>query len=236
MRVRFTYQELADAGRVYAPLCDKLLEVLRRSNPEIELDYLKGYTYFSVLCHSVIAYDRCFWQLAKNGEVIAAYPLIRLQADTLRVLIAEYLYPNRVLDSIYNKARDFNQIKVNGEKLSPSIIMDKANELFSRFKEIYQRYNQFAHPSIKHNLSWLNKQNTKYDTEAREMRRAHQTIKRTVGEWDMLYLNQCIVHILLLILVEGYKAAGMNWSALLKQVNRSHPDIKSAKKDESETV
>ena len=110
MRVRFTYQELTDTGKGYAPLCDKLLYVLKRSNPDIELEYLKGYTYFSVLCHSVIAFDKCFWQLAKNGEVIAAYPLIRLQADTLRVLIAEYLYPNRVLDSIYNKARGLTRM------------------------------------------------------------------------------------------------------------------------------
>lgn len=230
MRVRFTYQELADAGKVYAPLCDKLLYVLKRSNPDIELEYLKGYTYFSVLCHSVIAYDRCFWQLAKAGEVIAAYPLIRLQADTLRVLIAEYLYPNRVLDSIYSKGRDLNQIKINGEKLSPAVIMDKANELFSRFKEIYQRYNQFAHPSIKHNLSWLNKKFTKDDMEAREMRRAHKTIKRTVGEWDMMYLNQCIIHILLLILDNGYKAIGFNRDNLEKHIKRSHPDIKNLNK------
>lgn len=222
MKARFTFRELYDSGSMYAPLVEEVNELLIKLNPELELDYMKGYTNYSVLIHNVIAYNRCFWQLATAGEVYTAYPLIRLQADNVRLLVAEYLYPNKVLSATYDSGKDLNQIKAEqGITLSNAELNEKIGTLFVRFREIVKLYNQYAHPSKKHNLSWFNKSNK--DEEAKEMRKAHRTIKRTVGEWDMVYLNRCIVHTLFLIKDRAIKSLG-GGGVKEKDLMRSHPD------------
>lgn len=229
MKARFTYRDLYDSGSIYAPILDVLNELIIKLNPEQELDYMKGYTNYSVLLHNVIAYNRCFWQLAKAGEVYTAYPLIRLQADNVRVLVTEYLYPNQILSAVYDNGKELNQIKAEqGKTLSNFELNEKTKSLYTRFLDIVHLYNQFAHPSKKHNLSWFNKQNK--NEEAREMRRAHKTIKRTVGEWDMVYLNQCIIHTLLLIKDRTIKALGGK-GVKENDLIRSHPDFIRAEKE-----
>ena len=157
-------------------------------------DYLPGYSYFDVLIHNINAYNRCFFDLAKRGEIVAAYPLVRLVADNLKIMVAEYLYPEKILPSIFENGRELNQIKVNGEKLKPSEINDKIKELYPEYPEIYTTYSSYVHPSKEGNI--LAKV-FRDDIEAqKEIQHSLRTIKRTKAEWDLVKLNRFITDII----------------------------------------
>jgi hypothetical protein len=188
-RRRFTYRNLYDSGSFYTPVVSRVEKLQILLYPESELSYLKSYTYCSLLFYNIIGYNRCFQLLAKAGELSSAYPLIRLQADNLKILVAEYMYPNKILSSLYDKGKELTDIKIKGEQLKASEINDAVEEMFTGYKEIYQKYSLYIHPSEKHNLRWLNRSNK--DEEAL-MRKAKRTIKRSPAQSDMILVNQFI--------------------------------------------
>lgn len=193
-RRKFTYRNLSDAGSFLTPVLSRIEQLQVLLNPELELGYLKGYTYYSLILHNVIVFDRCFSTLAKEGELEAAYPLIRLQADNLKVLVAEYLYPNRILPAIFGKGKELTDIQIKGKVLKQSELNTAVEDKFSGFKEIYQNYSLYVHPSEKHHLKWINKKVK--DEETKMIRRAKRTIKRTPAQTDMIRLNQFIEDLL----------------------------------------
>ena len=165
--------------------------------------YLKEYSYFSSLIHNIIAYNRCFYELASKGEIVAAYPLLRLVADNLKIMVAEYLYPEKILPNIFEKGKDLNQIKVNGEKLKPSDITKEVERLYPEFTEIYATYSCWVHPSKEGNV--LAKVFSDDREVQKEIKHSLRTIKRTKAQWDLVKLNQYVVDTLLL-LIERNKA------------------------------
>ena len=157
-------------------------------------DYLPGYSYFDTLIHNINAYNRCFYDLAKRGEIVAAYPLVRLVADNLKIMVAEYLYPEKILPNIFENGRELNQIKVNGEKLKPSEINDKIKELYPEYPEIYTTYSSYVHPSKEGNI--LAKVFGDDIEIQKEVKHSLKTIKRTKAEWDLVKLNKFITDII----------------------------------------
>lgn len=157
-------------------------------------DYLPWMSYFDTLIHNINAYNRCFYDLAKRGEIVAAYPLVRLVADNLKIMVAEYLYPEKILPSIFENGRELNQIKVNGEKLKPSEINDKIKELYPEYSEIYTTYSSYVHPSKEGNI--LAKVYGDDIEAQKEVKHSLRTIKRTKAEWDLVKLNRFITDII----------------------------------------
>ena len=157
-------------------------------------DYLPWMSYFDTLIHNINAYNRCFYDLAKRGEIVAAYPLVRLVADNLKIMVAEYLYPEKILPSIFENGRELNQIKVNGEKLKPSEINDKIKELYPEYPEIYTTYSSYVHPSKEGNI--LAKVFGDDIEAQKEVKHSLRTIKRTKAEWDLVKLNRFITDII----------------------------------------
>lgn len=157
-------------------------------------DYLPWMSYFDTLIHNINAYNRCFYDLAKRGEIVAAYPLVRLVADNLKIMVAEYLYPEKILPSIFENGRELNQIKVNGEKLKPSEINDKIKELYPEYPEIYTTYSGYVHPSKEGNI--LAKVYGDDIEAQKEIQHSLKTIKRTKAEWDLVKLNRFITDII----------------------------------------
>lgn len=157
-------------------------------------DYLPWMSYFDTLIHNINAYNRCFYDLAKRGEIVAAYPLVRLVADNLKIMVAEYLYPEKILPSIFENGRELNQIKVNGEKLKPSEINDKIKELYPEYSEIYTTYSSYVHPSKEGNI--LAKVFGDDIEAQKEIQHSLKTIKRTKAEWDLVKLNRFITDII----------------------------------------
>lgn len=157
-------------------------------------DYLPWMSYFDTLIHNINAYNRCFYDLAKRGEIVAAYPLVRLVADNLKIMVAEYLYPEQILPNIFEKGRELNQIRINGEKLKPSEINDKIKELYPEYSEIYTTYSSYVHPSKEGNI--LAKVYGDDIEAQKEIQHSLRTIKRTKAEWDLVKLNRFITDII----------------------------------------
>lgn len=187
---KFTYRNLYDSGSFYTIVLSRVERLQILLHPETELDYLKGFTFYSLLFHNIIGYNRCFELLAKEGEINSAYPLIRLQADNLKLLVAEYLYPNRILPAIYGKGKELTDIPIKGKQLKQSDLNKAVEDMFEGYKRIYQDYSLYVHPSAKHHLKWINKKVD--DDETKALRKAKRTIKRSPAQSDMIQLNQFI--------------------------------------------
>lgn len=196
-RRKFTYRNLSDAGSFFTPVASRIEQLQILLYPDTELSYLKGFTFYSLIMHNIIGFDRCFEMLAKAGEINSAYPLIRLQADNLKVLVAEYNYPNRILPTVYGKGKELTDIQIKGKNLKQSALNDAVEELFEGYKEIYQDYSLYVHPSAKHHLKWINK--GVKDEETKAIRKAKRTIKRSPAQYDMIRLNQFIEDLLFTI-------------------------------------
>lgn len=211
---KFIFRYLEDSGSIYSRYMDYLNLTLELTYYKCMADYLPGYSYFDTLIHNINAYNRCFYDLAKRGEIVAAYPLVRLVADNLKIMVAEYLYPEKILPSIFENGRELNQIKVNGEKLKPSEINDKIKELYPEYPEIYTTYSSYVHPSKEGNI--LAKVFGDDIEMQKEVKHSLKTIKRTKAEWDLVKLNRFITDIIWRI-IERNKAIIMENPELKKR-------------------
>lgn len=202
-RRAFTYRNLEDSGSIYCRYCDYLNLTLELTYYECMTTYIPWMSYFDTLIHNINAYNRCFYDLAKRGEIVASYPLIRLVADSLKIMVAEYLYPGKVLVSIFEEGKELNQIRVKGDKLKPSDITKEVEKLYPEFTEIYREYSGYVHPSK--NGDVLAKIYGDDMALAKEVKHSLRTIKRTRAEWDLVKLNRFITDIIFLI-IERNKA------------------------------
>lgn len=153
-------------------------------------------SYFSLLLNTIVAYNRNFIKLIKQKELEVAVTLIRLQCDNLRVLEAEYLFPNRILRDI-DKGEDIGKIlrrmKVNGENLSASYLNNKVEEKYNGFLSIYKKYSKYVHPSNDSFIYVLK-------NEESDKKLINFTSKFYIS--DMIYINQCILDTLYNIISE----------------------------------
>lgn len=201
MRKKFTYSLLPDSSPIYNPIEGYLYYLWGMGTMEenSRLTYWSGYSFYDMMVSTVITYNSSFYKLAKLGDICSAYPMIRLQADNLRYLVAEYLYPDKVLTSIYSKGKELTDIRIDGEKLKASFISDKTEELYPGFRRIYKEYSCYIHPSINHHWGKLAALNELEPENALAVKHSQRTIKRTPAEKDMVFINQCIIDTLLLI-------------------------------------
>lgn len=202
-RRKFTYRNLGDSGALFCKYADLLNLTLKYSYKKCLTNFLKGYSYFDCILHNINAYNRCFEALAKQGEIVAAYPLLRIVADNIRIMVAEYLYPEKILPAIFENDKELNQIIVKGKKLNPSDITKATTKLFPEFDSIYKEYSGYVHPSKSGNV--LGKIYGEDKDIAREVKRSLKTIKRTKAEWDLVKLNQTVIDLLLLLIERNKK-------------------------------
>lgn len=151
-RRKFQYWYLADSGSFFCYYADALNITVELTTPNCMTDYLPSYTYYDTLIFNINAYNRCFYDLAKRGEIVAAYPLVRLVADNFKIMVAEYLYPDKILPKIIGEGKELNQIRVKGEKLKDSDVNKAISELFPEYPEIYKQYSHYIHPSKEGNI------------------------------------------------------------------------------------
>lgn len=202
-RRKFQYWYLADSGSFFCYYADALNITVELTTPNCMTDYLPSYTYYDTLIFNINAYNRCFYDLAKRGEIVAAYPLVRLVADNFKIMVAEYLYPDKILPKIIGEGKELNQIRVKGEKLKDSDVNKAISELFPEYPEIYKQYSHYIHPSKEGNI--LAKVYGDDIEVAKEVKHSLRTIKRTKAEWDLIKLNQFIVDLMLLIMERNKK-------------------------------
>ncbi len=106
---------------------------------------------------AVINYNRAFKKLLDIKEPLVAMPIVRIQMENLVYLFAESLYPNKILYKVYDNAKEFNQIAINGEKLKTADFILKLDEKYSGLREIWKRYCCYVHPSSKQDkLGYVN--------------------------------------------------------------------------------
>ena len=112
-------------------------------------DTEKGYDYFTPLTKSIVDINRCFIRLFNIGEPKTALPLLRMQVDNLLYIYAETLYPNKVLRYIFVNDYSFDQIKVDGNKLSRKDLFDRLDAEYkdNGIRDIYGKYCAYIHPS-----------------------------------------------------------------------------------------
>lgn len=106
---------------------------------------------------AIINYNRAFKKLLDIKEPLVAMPIIRIQMENLVYLFAESLYPNKILYKVYDNAKEFNQIAINGEKLKTADFILKLDEKYNGLREIWKRYCCYVHPSSKQDkLGYVN--------------------------------------------------------------------------------
>lgn len=197
-RKKFNYRYLEDSGSLYCRYSDLLNLTLKLTYKGCITPYLPSFSYFDTILHNIIAYNRCFFSLAKAGEIVAAYPLIRLVADNLKILVAEYLYPEKVLPPIFEKGKELTDIRIKGEKIKSSDINREVATLFPEYPELYQSYSFYIHPSKEGDI--LGKIYGEDKEVAKEVKHSLRTIKRTKAEWDLVKLNQYVVDLLVMLI------------------------------------
>ena len=143
-----------------------------------------GISFLDILIGNIPDYNRCFEILLKEDEINTALSLIRLQADNLRVLYMEYLYPNKILPQIYLRDKQLSDIVIDGKKLKRPEVNKIVDNAYPRFKEILNTYNAYVHPSIKHQRDLIAGTN--------ETKPNYRELALN-AKIDMVYINKAIV-------------------------------------------
>ncbi|MBD5252333.1 MAG: hypothetical protein HDS49_04830 [Bacteroides sp.] len=92
--------------------------------------------------------NNAFLTLWNSNQRTPALAFIRVVAEHLIYLYAEYLYPNRVMSGVYDKGKELDRIKANGEKIKPKDIRDKIEAYYKGFNAIWDRYHYYIHISV----------------------------------------------------------------------------------------
>jgi len=150
-----------------------------------------GWNYYDSILDNVKALNRCFQKLIKESEYSAALPLLRLQMDNLCVIYAESIYPEKVLPYILEKGRNLGQIKINGEYLKASVLLDKLDSQYNKLKEIWSESCGYVHPSK------AREEASKTHIYKKEIRRYVKDVaKEKKYLLQMVFINQVILDIL----------------------------------------
>lgn len=131
---------------------------------------------------AIINYNRAFKKLLDIKEPLVAMPIVRIQMENLVYLFAESLYPNKILYKVYDNAKEFNQIKIDGEKLQTSTFINLLEEKYSGIKSIWKRYCCYVHPSSEQNkLAYSNSYDKAVvDAGIKDMQLINQAITDTI--------------------------------------------------------
>lgn len=106
-----------------------------------------GFCDYDPIITAIINYNRAFKKLLDIKEPLVAMPIVRIQMENLVYLYAESLYPNKILYKVYDNSKEFNQIKINGEKLQTSTFIQTLNDKYDGIRDIWKRYCCYVHPS-----------------------------------------------------------------------------------------
>ena len=103
---------------------------------------------YNSILQPIDAYNAGFKALYKDKNLYAAMAMNRILLDHLIYLYADYLYPDYdIIEKVYNKGKDLNQIKINGEQIKPLYIRNLIEERYEWMGELWDRYNNYIHPS-----------------------------------------------------------------------------------------
>lgn len=96
---------------------------------------------------SLIASNNAFLTLWNNQQRTTALAFVRVVAEHLIYLYAEYLYPERVMKAVYDECKELDKIRIYGEKIKPREVRDSIESDYKGFSEIWSEYHNFIHPS-----------------------------------------------------------------------------------------
>ena len=102
---------------------------------------------FVIFGTSVYYNYKAYKNLKDNKLTLPALTFVRILAESLVYLYAEYLYPEKVLEKIYINHKELCDVKIKGEKIKPADIRVKVIESYPDFERIWKKYHYFIHPS-----------------------------------------------------------------------------------------
>lgn len=89
-----------------------------------------------------------FLTLWNSNQRTPALAFVRVVAEHLIYLYAEYLYPERVMKAVYDDYKELDRIRIYGEKIKPREVRDSIESDYKGFSEIWKEYHNFIHPSV----------------------------------------------------------------------------------------
>lgn len=107
---------------------------------------------FVIFGTSIFYNYKAYKNLKDNKLTLPALTFVRIVAESLVYLYAEYLNPEKVLAKIYINHKELCDVKIKREKIKPSEIRDKVIEDYPDFERIWKKYHYFIHPSIIQNF------------------------------------------------------------------------------------
>lgn len=96
---------------------------------------------------SLISTNDAFLTLWNSNYKTPSLAFVRVVAEHLVYLYAEYLYPNRVMKGVYDNYRELDSIRAKGNKIKPREIREKLAADYKGFSEIWEQYHYYIHPS-----------------------------------------------------------------------------------------
>jgi hypothetical protein len=97
---------------------------------------------------SLIASNDAFLTLWNSKQRTPALAFVRVVAEHLIYLYAEYLYPERVMKAVYDDYKELDEIRIFGEKIKPREVRDSIESDYKGFSEIWKEYHNFIHPTV----------------------------------------------------------------------------------------
>ena len=112
------------------------------------LEGVASFKYNSILL-PIEEFNKAFITLYNGGNLYGTMAMNRIMLEYLIYLYADYLYPDyEIIDLLFEKGMDINQIKVNGVQLIKlSNVREELNKKYSWVNTLWKRYNRFIHPS-----------------------------------------------------------------------------------------
>ena len=165
-----------------------------------------------ILINNVIDVNRCF---TKNfnllEEVIISKAIIRNQLQNLVYLYAESKYPFKVIEPVFTKGRDFNQLKLP----SFSSFIDELIPEFEDIKEIWKQCCNYVHPQkdsytfslFEYSVGLFEKEIPNLNDSLKEIINDQKHRKQTTLQYDfyVMYRLNLIIDKLLKNLIEEMK-------------------------------
>ena len=185
--MRFSKALLMDSGRMgshYYYLNVELYCAVWYRN-EDSRHYTKasfGMCDYDPIITAIINYNRAFKKLLDIKEPLVAMPIVRIQMENLVYLFAESCHPNKILYKVYDNSTEFNQIRIDGEKLKVSDFIKKLEEKYNGITSIWKRYCCYVHPSSEQDkLAYSNSYNKEVvDGSIKDMVLINQAITDTI--------------------------------------------------------
>lgn len=202
MRKNFIYKDLVNSENFYSPIFEAIFNnnwkyynnnaPAKSSTKRIQDTLNAGLDNFYYINRILYKYNQCFFKLLTEGEVLVAFPLVRIQIENLCAIYAEVKYPFEILYRIFEKGNRLEDIKRNNIYIKPSEIRKEIDEIFgTNIVELYKKYSGFIHPSIAQTK-------VKIKTYYKESE-GNKAIKKYIKlyEQDMVLVNQTITKVLL---------------------------------------